>query len=644
MLLKFFSLFFLAVITAFPQTKDSIPSYSFPAVYISASKMAQTPRQVSSTISSIEMKEINAYSVFSLYDLLGDEFGLSLARYGGPGQLSFIYTRGANAGQTLITLDGIELNMVNDPTNTVDLANILLDNIERIEIVRGPQSTLYGSEAFGGLVNLFSANAASSKNTYYLNTEAGSYNTLRLSGGLSGSFNALQYSIQGSRYMTDGFSSAGESYGNFEKDGTRNYNLIGRALYAFSSPLQLSLIAKFTKADTDLDQFGGNFGDDSTYISSVEEQGLKAELSYKTSPSLNIVAASSYIRNIRKYQFDVTANNSSSSNSRYDGNKLKNEIRANFNPADIVSGVAGVELENETAISEYYNYSSFGDFLSVFPKSSMQSTAVYTQAQIDPVKNLSGSYGIRYTNHEKFGGNVTFRIGQGYFIEAINTKLTFTYGTGYKAPSLFYLFDPAYGNDKLNPEKSAGWDTGFEFYLVPVNGHLGIKYHDTKYSDLFGFDSNFKTINTKKAEASGIELYSKADVLSNVSVKTSYTYLKTIDKSEGSADFDKKLLRRPEHKFALNILYSPLQNLTLSARTIFTGERDDMDFGTFPATRKVLDSYLLVHLAATYQLNSFTKIYLRGENLLNEKYEEVLGYGNPRLSVFAGVRLSYDSE
>lgn len=644
MLSKIFVFLFLSSITFFAQSQDTLPAYTLPSVYISAAKKALTPLQVSSMISSIEMKEIESRGVFSLYDLLNDEFGLSLARYGGPGQLSFVYTRGANAGQTLVTLDGIELNMANDPTNTVDLANIMLDNIERVEIVRGPQSTLYGSEAFGGIINLFSRGTAAGKPAYFFSTEGGSYNSLRLAAGLNGFTNKLTYSFQGSRYITDGFSSAGESYGNFEKDGTENLNILARAGYTFSTPLKLSLLAKFTKADTDLDQFGGSFGDDSTYISDVEEHAIKADLEYMWSPDKRMSASSSYIRNIRKYKFDITANNAASSTSRYDGNKIKHELQSDFRINEHASLIAGIESETEQAVSEYYYNGTFGAFLSTFPKSSLQSTAIYTNAQIEPITNLSGSYGIRVTNHEKFGSHITFRIGQGYFVDRINTKFVFTYGTGYKAPSLFYLFDPAYGNDKLNPEKSTGWDAGFEYFLSRLNGSIGVKYHATTYSELFGFDANFKTINTKKAEASGIEVYGKAEITSALSVKSSFTYLKTKDKSEGSADFDKKLLRRPENKFAITASYLPFANISLNLQAIYTGEREDMDFGAFPATRRILESYTLINLSVNYQLNSLVKIFLRGENLINEKYEEVFGYGHPSRAVFAGIRLSYSPE
>lgn len=637
MLLKtFLSLFLFLPFLAAQQ--DSVRSYALPPVYISATKTALSPLQVSSTISSIEQTEIRAKSTFTLYDVIKDEFGLTLARYGGPGQLSYIYTRGAAASQTLITLDGVELNMVNDPTNTVDLANIMLDNIERIEIVRGPQSTLYGSEAFGGIINLFSRGGNSDKDSYFFTAEGGSYSSYRGSAGLNGAYNNLTYSLQTSRYITEGFSSAAESDGNTEKDGTKNFNLLSTVGYLFTPSLKLTFTGKYTEADTDLDQTGGKFGDDPSYIFALQETAFKTGLSYELNKDNRVTASASYIRNFRKYSFDSTFNNPASSHSSYDGNKFRTELLGDFILNDALRLTAGAETEKEEAISDYFNNGPFGIYSSTFPKKSLLTASGFLQAQAELYKNLSGSYGIRLDNQERFGNAVTFRIAQGYLIESISTKLKFTYGNAYKAPSLFYLYDPAYGNADLKPEKSSGWEAGLEHYLSSPSSHIGLTYFRTDYKELFGFDATFRAVNVNAAEAYGAELYFRGEISPVLTIKANYTWMKTADKSPGSADENKPLLRRPEHKLGLNATWQASEKALVNLQAVFTGIREDKDFSTWPATRKELSSYTLVNAAVSYRAYSFVTVFARAENLLNASYQEVLGYGHPEISFYGGIR------
>lgn len=640
MLLKTF-LSFVLLLPFLSAQQDSVRSYALPPVYISATKTALSPLQVSSTISSIEQREIRAKSAFTLYDVIKDEFGLTLARYGGPGQLSYVYTRGAAASQTLITLDGIELNMVNDPTNTVDLANIMLDNIERIEIVRGPQSTLYGSEAFGGIINLFSRGGNKAGNSYFVTAEGGSYASYRGSTGLNGTYSNFTYSLQTSRYITEGFSSAAESDGNTEKDGTKNFNILSTVNYLFTPSLKFSFTGKYTEADTDLDQTGGKFGDDPSYLFNLEEMGLKSSLLYTLNSENRVTASASYIRNFRKYSFDSTLNNPTSSYSSYDGNKFRAELQGDFTLSDVVSLTAGAETEKEEAVSDYFSDGPFGIYSSAFPKKSVLTASAFLQAQAELFKNLSGSYGIRLDNQERFGNAVTFRIAQGYLIEAISTKLKFTYGNAYKAPSLFYLYDPAYGNADLKPEKSSGWEAGLEHYLSSPSSHIGLTYFRTDYKELFGFDASFRAVNVNSAEAYGAELYYRGDLTSVLSIKANYTWMKTSDTSPGSDDQNKPLLRRPEHKLGINATWQAHEKALVNLQAIFTGSREDKDFSTWPATRKELSAYTLINAAVSYEVYNHITLFARAENLLNASYQEVLGYGHPERSFYGGFRLDF---
>jgi vitamin B12 transporter len=604
-------------------------------ILVTATRTKTPSLELANSITVIDSSEIAQKKNTSVYDLLKNEYGLSLARQGATGSLSYVYTRGANSGHTLVLVDGIELNMPNETTNAFDFANLPVDNIERIEILRGPQSTLYGSDALGGVINLITKKGYGKPNIYFL-SEGGSYNTYRGLGGINGSYNIFDYSVTLSRFKTDGFTSASEKDGNTERDGTMRDNLSSRIGANLADNLSLSLIFRFTKADTDLDQTGGKFGDDPTYFANLEETGLRSEANFKAFEGFwDQTLGVSYFRNVRKYKYDVSLFNPSSSRSFYDGKKLKIDWQNNFYFSKNYIVTLGAETEEEKAISEYYSYSDFFNFESIFPEKSSRTTGVYLQNQLRVSNNFFSTVGVRYDNHERFGSKVTYRIAPAYVFYESGTKLKATFGTGFKAPSLFYLFDPVYGNEDLKPEKSVGWDAGIEQYFWNSRVIAGITYFNNSFEDLFGFDDNFKALNIYEAETRGIETYFSANPVSGLRFKFNYTYMKT----EDSQNDNLPLLRRPEVKIVYNLNYELIENTNLDLELIYTGVRDDKDFLNFPATRVKLESYTLVNLAVSYNIFPFLQLFGRVENLFDSDYEEVFGYETPGLSGYAGIRL-----
>jgi vitamin B12 transporter len=219
------------------------------------------------------------------------------------------------------------------------------------------------------------------------------------------------------------------------------------------------------------------------------------------------------------------------------------------------------------------------------------------------------------------------------------TKLKASLGTGFKAPSLFYLYDPLYGNEDLNPEKSLGWDAGVEQFFWSDGFSIGATYFFNKFDSMFGFDPiTFKTVNINKAETKGVEIFTKAVITERFDVKANYTYTKAIDKSENTADFDKKLVRRPEHKAGLFISYSFTESTNANIEFIYIGEREEPNFINYPS-RIIMPDYFFINLAAHYDVFSFLRLQGRIENLLDKQYEEVYGFGTAGFSVYGGISL-----
>jgi len=626
---------FLFSTFSFAQT-DSAKIYTLSDVVVTATKTSTPLFELANSITVIDSVEIERKKNSNVLELLKTEYGLNITQQGSFGSLANVYTRGANTGHTLVLLDGIEINMPSDPGGTFDFGNLPVDNIERIEILRGPQSTLYGSDALAGVINIITKKGTGTPK-FFLSTVGGSYNSYKGLAGLNGSYDFLNYSLTLSRFKTDGFSSASEETGNKEKDGSSSYSTSLRLGAEITDDLDLNFIFRFTKADVDYDQFGGQFGDDPTYVYKLEESAFRTEGKYSAFNGFwEQTLGVSIFRNVRKYSNDAFVYDAS--RAFYDGRKLKIDWQNNFYLANTNTLILGVETEKEEAETEYYIFSQTFPLESILPKSSSRTTGVYLQDQFK-LENFFGTAGVRFDDHQRFGSTLTYRFAPAYIIWETGTKLKATIGTGFKAPSLYYLFDPSYGNPDLNPEKSIGWDAGIEQYLWDSKLIIGATYFENYFKDLFGFDENFRTININKAETRGVEFYFILNLLKEISTKGNFTYTDSKDKSMNSPDKDLPLLRRPKIKASYEVNYSFNDKANINGEIIYAGERDDKDFSQFPVQRVKLKGYSIVNLAASYKIFEFLQLYARVENLFDTDYEEVLGYATPGLSGYAGIKI-----
>ena len=629
----------------FGQTEDIFKTdtagvYKLSDVVVSATRTENSTLELASSISIIDSTEIANRKSFSVFDLIKSEYGVNSIQFGPLGALSTISIRGANAGQSLVLIDGVEMNLPSESSNLFDFANIPVEGVSRIEILRGPQSTLYGSDAMAGVINIITQKGIGEP-TVNLNAEAGSYNSFRGSAGLTGSYDNFHYMISLARTQSDGFSAAGEKYGNTESDGYKGNNFASRFGYDINNRTGIKLIVRYTDAETDLDQFGGEFGDDPTYIYKLKEFITRAEGYFDLLDGMwEQKIGVSFYNNNRKYKFDSTFTMPEYSNSNYDGKRYKLDWQNNFHLLANNILTFGAETEFEEIETEYFYFSPFFNFESVIPKSKVTTTGIYLQDQISVNNSFFATGGIRYDDHSQFGGAFTYKFAPAYIFWQSGTKLRATIGTGFKAPSLVYLYDPGFGNEELKPEENFGWDAGIEQFLWTSGISIGVTYFSNEFTNLIGLDENFKSINIDKAEIKGVEIFTTIKPVQNVSIKANYTYLDSKDLSDNSPDKGLPLLRRPMHKAGLNVDYSFLQRANVNFEIIYVGEKDDKDFSSFPAERIIIDSYTLVNLAAHYDIFEFIRIFARVENLLDADYEEVLGFGTPKLSGFVGFKIT----
>jgi vitamin B12 transporter len=294
---------------------DTSGIYKLSDVVVTATKSTTSTLELANSITIIDSADISNRNKINVFELLKSEYGVSYTTQGPQGTLDNISIRGGDVGNTVVMIDGIKMNLTSDPANVYDFASLTVESIDRIEILRGPQSMLYGSDALSGVVNIISKKG-NGRPHVNLVAEGGSYNTFKGALGVLGSEKAFNYNLSYGRTQSEGFSAASEKYSNTEKDGYEGNNFVSRFGFDFSDDTFLDLFVRFTKSDADYDQSGGEFGDDPTYKYNQEEFVTRAETGFKTIKGIwDQRVGLSFYRNIRKYKYDSTSYNPASSRS-----------------------------------------------------------------------------------------------------------------------------------------------------------------------------------------------------------------------------------------------------------------------------------------------------------------------------------------
>lgn len=608
-------------------------------VVVTATRTEQPILELASSTSLLTGLQLLESAKRNLVEALTAIPGLDIIQNGGSGAQADVFIRGANSEHTLIMIDGVEMNDPSSPGRTYDLGHLGLDNIDRIEVVRGPQSTLYGSDAIGGVINIISKKGAG-KPKLFLSSEAGSFKSYKESAGLNGGIGIIDYSLGISRFDTEGFSSSNEKYGNSEKDGYGNTCLTAGLGIKPAENLDIRVMSRFNSAKNDLDNSAGWGGDDPNYISHSREFLLSGQarlllLDSKWEQQLSI----SYNSIRRQYENEKDQLNVlDSSNGDYQGRRFKIDWQNNIYWHGTNTSTAGIEYEREQAESVYYWNSAYGPGESLFPGKSAHHLGFYVQDNIKIKDMVFIVLGVRLDNHSRFGMRATYRIAPAIILKT-GTKLKATYGTGFKAPSLYHLYAPAtdwgpMGNENLEPEKSIGWDIGAEQFFFQEKLSMSITYFHNDFNDLIIYDWSAGYTNVDQAVTKGIEMLISVIPLRGLSLTANYTITDTRDKAT-----DEQLLRRPKHKANLTVNYRFFKDkIKINLDLIHVGKRLDV----FPYPVKMMaERYTLIHLALSYRWNRYLELFGRIDNLMDKEYEAVMGYGTPGRSVYAGVRLNY---
>jgi vitamin B12 transporter len=612
---------------------------------VTATRVETPGREVASSVTVITNDELVRTRRSTVLDALKDVIGLWVSQNGGPGATASVAIRGANNEHTLVLIDGVELNDPINPSRSYDLAHLSLSLVEKVEVLRGPQSPLYGSDAMGGVINIITRKGRG-RPRLALSSSAGSYGSWNGDLGLSGSSGRGDYSFGLSYARTAGFSAASDRYpGNSEKDGYRNLTLSGRFGYAVRKNIDLDVMVRSISARSAIDNFGGSYGDDPTSFQDYDATLARAQarglfLGNRWEQKLTV----SWTRSSRNLiNTPDEAHPLESENGTYGGRLVQVDCQNNFFLGASQTLTAGFEFGQEEGRSDYVSEAPAGTYESSFPTKKARAAGFYVQDQWKVRGSFFIAAGARLDVHSRTGAAWTGRIAPAWIIGATGTKFKATLGTGFKSPSLYQLFAPPtawgpIGNIGLRPERVTGWDAGVEQDVVRDRIRLGVTYFRNSFRDLIDFDYLQGYINIGRAGTRGVEISLESRPLGPdefLSFRTCYTRLTARDEVSGAA-----LLRRPRDKFSTELGTRLFKRMDLAASLLYVGKRTDRDFSAFPYQDVGLPGYVLLGAVLSISVSPALDLYARLDNLLNAHYEMVWGYGTPGFSLAAGFRLA----
>jgi vitamin B12 transporter len=603
-------------------------------IIVTASRLQTTQADVGSSVSVVTQEELQEGKYPTVVEALRKVPGLDIVRSGGPGGNAAAFIRGADSSQTQVLLDGIELNNPASPNRGFNLTTLTLENVDRIEIIRGPQSMIYGSDSMGGVINIISKQAKKGVHMSAM-SEAGSYSSFNNVGTLAYGGDAIDFTGGVTQQDVGNISSAGANYGNFEQDAFHNTALSGRLAFRPSETVDGAFISRYSRSNAGLDNSGGFGGDDPNRHYNNEEFFNRGQIEARfLDDTLTTKAWTDYTDHALYDHNDPDQQSSEYLRSNYLGDMFDAGTSVTWAPKRYFSSVLGYEYERERASSYYNSDGAYGPYENVFDWRSANTNSVFFETKTAYEEKAFLDAGVRYDRQSIFGDRTTFRIAPAWFVTE-TTKLRGSVGTGFKAPSLVQLYS-SYGNPDLNAEKSTGWDVGVDQQIIRDRLAAELTFFDNDYDDLITFNpSTFVLENINSAYTQGIEAALTTTITETLSLRSAYTYTETQDR-----DTDESLLRRPRNKGSFTVNYQPNSRWSSQVEWRLYGKRFDNDFSTYPPTRTTLAGYGLVNLAISYTANETFELFTRVDNIFDQEYEEVLGYGTMGCAAYGGVKAS----
>lgn len=577
--------------------------------------------ELTSPVSVLTETDIDARGQTYVSDLLRSLPGIAVSSSGPAGSLTQIRMRGSEANHVLVLIDGVDVSDAN--TGAFDFAGLNARDIARIEVLRGEQSALYGSDAVGGVINIITKSGAVQENMSVA-LEAGSRNTFN--GQLSAvvPVHGASLSVNGNVFRTDGYDISGTASG--EKDGSKSRSVNIGLNNVQLGGVKLSAKVSVSKLESEFDS-GFPFPVSTNDELFVDTRTGRADARFDLAGFEHLLTVSG--------SQTVSAN----PNAGFRNDTTGNRTTLNW-AAKKVWDAHTLTLLAETEKEGFTTFGGAGAGQNQSQSTRNEALAAdyrYSQGAI----SITGS--VRQDFNDRFEDVLTWRVGGGYAFEAIGGRLRASVGTGVKNPTMSELFGffPAFfvGNPDVKPERSLGYNIGYEQALMNDAMQISVDYFHSDleneiFTDFGVFPATVRN-NPNDSTRQGVEIEGRWKLNDQFSAQGSMTFL---DAEENGV----KEIRRPDVLASATLTWRPMKALSLTASVDHTGSQIDSDFSTFPSTARELEAFTLVGLNAAYNVNDVVTLTLRGDNLLDEHYQEVLGYASQGRGIYAGLRARFD--
>lgn len=579
-------------------------------IVISATRIESKRVETGSAITVLDEQYLKENQSRTVAEVLQDVPGVSVANTGGLGKTTSVYIRGADSNKTLVIIDGIEVNDSSSTSGGYDFAHLMADNIERIEVLRGSQSALWGSDAMGGVINIITK-AGKEGFSPSLGLELGNNDYTKGVVSISGAKDSSHFSLSASQVNTEGYSARDNEA---DDDSYDNKTVSLKAGHNLTDIFAVDGVLRYTNAESEYDDDATTDFDSGNYSTTLQHQAkLNTHLDLLNNKWQNRLSVS-FSDSEREYF-------STWGYYLYEGEKIKTDLQSDYYQETHNGFTQRISFLAENEREEFES----GD------KYTMNSSSGVFAYGVDWQKKVFINAAIRHDHNDSFDNTTTYHIDLSAWAND-GIRLHASHGTGSKNPSLYQLYGD-YGNESLTAEESRSWDAGIEYNFSDVEAYVDITYFDSLYTDMIEFSASTYNNLDDKATARGVELTGSMKLTEDFRANASYTYT---DSDDGDGN---ELVRRAKHTANINANYKYTPKLSANIGVQYASDRRDIyyDSSTWSSEETTIDSYILVNIATLYKINNHITLSARLENAFDEDYEEVYGYNTAERAAYVGI-------
>lgn len=597
-------------------------------IIVSSNRVEQPRFEVGQSVSILTADDLETRQSQVLSDALRTLPGVTVARNGGPGSATSVFIRGGDSSQTLVLVDGVRINDPSAPSGAFDFGNLLTANIDRVEVLRGPNSVIWGSQAIGGVVNIRTAEPTENL-AVTARGEYGYRDTAQTVANVSGRSGIFSGSLGGSYFRTDGISAFDENQGGTERDGFRSVNANAKLRIDLTDSFNIDLRGFYVDSRVEFD----NPPADTLPVTDTEQI-----IGYV---GVNWALLDGRLRNRIAY-------------ARTDISRVTTDPNpASFNPFDASGALDRFEYQGVLEATDFatlifgaeHEESKSSTFFAAFDpapdRTETALTSFYGQAVLRPFSGLTVAGGVRVDDHDVFGSETSLGGNFAYTPNDGDTVIRGTYAEGFRAPALPELL-ANFGNPNLQPETAKSYDFGIEQSILDGRMRASATYFHRDTKNLIAFSSTtFSLENIASARAQGVELGLWINPVDALTIQAQYSLIDTMNRSTaldffGNSNFGNDLARRPSQTLSMLADWEMPWGLNLGATVLLVDDSfDDV------ANNRRLEGYVLADLRASYPITGNIEAYGRVENLFDEQYQTAANFGTPGRAGYVGVRLRF---